>query len=422
MAKISIEKGFKAFEWGIVIALLICSYYFFWSVMWSKFQDKKTSISTYQEVRTEMPTTVLCFAPFGKPSVLTKYNMTIKNLVYSNFPENLLNNSWTEFSNETFYILNKDFYLYTSSNNSWQKLTEGENNETHIMTIEKLQTIWSGLCYKMTYRNFSLDKPNFLLKFDSSLASEDIPLAEIYLTSEDNAYGILGYSWNNGVELKLQVEGYDQDFKIYASKKNSLNVTYNEDRRVLSGSSTKTCSKYLYHKCEMEAILTYEYSDCENRTCLAMTLPPSSNADINKFPDCQSIRDYVCMKNEMNVIMGDVNEKCPKHCSATQYAGKRTFVLHSNENTKYDVNWFYVFASKEIEVNQEYLLYEITDIISNVGGILGLFIGFSFRDVIGCIIEYIKCYVIKKLDTGAKRMPKKSRMPLSSALSRVEPL
>ena len=128
------------------------------------------------------------------------------------------------------------------------------------------------------------------------------------------------------------------------------------------------------------------------------------------------------MKNEMNVIMGNVNEKCPKHCSATQYAGKRTFVLHSNENTKYDVNWFYVFASKEIEVNQEYLLYEITDIISNVGGILGLFIGFSFRDVIGCIIEYIKCYVIKKLDTGAKRMSKKSRMPLSSALSRVEPL
>ena len=73
------------------------------------------------------------------------------------------------------------------------------NNETNIMTIEKLQTIWSGLCYKMTYRNFSLDKPNFLLKFDTSLASEDIPLAEIYLTSEDNAYGILGNSWNNGI-------------------------------------------------------------------------------------------------------------------------------------------------------------------------------------------------------------------------------
>ena len=409
MAKISIENVFKALEWGILVALLICSYYFFWSVMLSKFQDKKTSFSTYQEVRTEMPTTVLCFAPFGKPSVLEKYNMTIKNLVYSNYPENLLNNSWTEFSNETFYILNKDFYLYTSSNDTWQTLNEGENNETHIMTIEKLQTVWSGLCYKMTYKNFSFDKPNFQLKFDSSLASEDIPLAEIYLTSEDNAYGILGYSWNNGVELKLQVEGYDQDFKIYASKKNSLNVT-------------KTCSKYLYHKCEMETISNHDYSHCKNRTCLAMTLPPSLNEDINKFPDCESIRDYVCMRSEMNFIIVDVNEKCPKHCSTTQYAGKRTFVLHSNENTKYDVNWYYVFASKEIEVNQEYLLYEITDIISNVGGIIGLFIGFSFRDVIGWIIEYIKCYVIKKFDTGAKRMPKKSRIPLSSALSRVEPL
>ena len=35
----------------------------------------------------------------------------------------------------------------------------------------------------------------------------------------------------------------------------------------------------------------------------------------------------------------------------------------------------------EIEVFEEYLIYEITSVIGSIGGTLGLFIGFSFFDM-----------------------------------------
>ena len=103
-------------------------------------------------------------------------------------------------------------------------------------------------------------------------------------------------------------------------------------------------------------------------------------------------------------------EECSKHCSATQFTGKRTFILHHDKDDdqgKYEFYWYYLFSSKEIEVNEEYLLYDITGVIGAVGGTLGLFIGFSFRDVIVHIIDGIRVLISHR---------KKNRMSISSEL------
>ena len=77
--------------------------------------------------------------------------------------------------------------------------------------VEELMTIWNGMCLKLKFEYFSLDlRPSFYLSFSKSLSLDDIPVPEVYLTSEENAYGIINYGWANGEELKINLEGVEQ--------------------------------------------------------------------------------------------------------------------------------------------------------------------------------------------------------------------
>ena len=85
--------------------------------------------------------------------------------------------------------------------------------QKQYLIVEQLMTVWNGICLKIKFEYFSLDlSPSFYLSFSKSLSLNDIPLAELYLTSEENAYGILNYGWNKGEELKIDLEGVEQVF------------------------------------------------------------------------------------------------------------------------------------------------------------------------------------------------------------------
>ena len=58
--------------------------------------------------------------------------------------------------------------------------------------------------------------------------------------------------------------------------------------------------------------------------------------------------------------------------------------------------WTYRYPSSTAQVQEEYLLYDETGVIGSVGGTLGLFIGFSFRDIIAYLIQKIRDYCINK--------------------------
>ena len=49
--------------------------------------------------------------------------------------------------------------------------------------------------------------------------------------------------------------------------------------------------------------------------------------------------------------------------------------------------WQY-HISDVMEVNEEYLVYDINGFIGTIGGTAGLFIGFSFVDAIYCIMDF----------------------------------
>ena len=89
-----------------------------------------------------------------------------------------------------------------------QQNDEPPPDDSPNVFVEKLQTAWSGICYKIQLDLHTLHgRPFFGLYFQGSLPKEDIPIPEIFITSKANANGIVGYRWNNGEELKFNLEG-----------------------------------------------------------------------------------------------------------------------------------------------------------------------------------------------------------------------
>ena len=58
---------------------------------------------------------------------------------------------------------------------------------------------------------------------------------------------------------------------------------------------------------------------------------------------------------------------------------------------KYNIEMTYQFVRPEyVEVHEEYVIYDAIGMIGSVGGTLGMFIGFSFTNIISSIINYLK--------------------------------
>ena len=87
---------------------------------------------------------------------------------------------------------------------------------------------------------------------------------------------------------------------------------------------------------------------------------------MGSIPYCQSITDYSCLNIEMRKMFYEINENCPKYCYIMEYTGKRTFMLETDNNTKYEKKWYYIFSSKEVQVQEEYLLCDITGFVGTV--------------------------------------------------------
>ena len=129
---------------------------------------------------------------------------------------------------------------------------------------------------------------------------------------------------------------------------------------------------------------------------MTVSLPEQTKKDLPfKDVECKTVADRVCMMWIFNNALNDVLENCPKSCENVQYSGKSTFLLPTDENHTYSRKWSFVFANKKIEVEEEYIIMDTTGVIGAVGGTLGLFIGFSFRDIISLLIDGLK-FIFKK--------------------------
>ena len=258
------------------------------------------------------------------------------------------------------------------------------------------------MCLKIKFEYFSLDlAPTFNIAFSKSLTLADVPTPEVYLTSEENAYGIINYGWVNGEELKIVLEGveqvlfsdlsiditlrlvsdvYFQGIKLYASHRKFINYT-------------STCRKFLTTSCEKDKLAKIDFSNVSD-PCLAVSLPSSimRMKEINHLStDCKDITNFLDSLFIFSDYLQECETQCEKHCSEITYSGKVTWIIKSDK--AYDVSWENKFASDNVEIHEEYVLMDLTGVIGGLGGTLGLFIGFSFRDIVVWILQGCKAFI-----------------------------
>ena len=78
---------------------------------------------------------------------------------------------------------------------------------------------------------------------------------------------------------------------------------------------------------------------------------------------------------------------CTRPCTIIEYEGTIKKYLGWGNFTEGGTMINILFPTKEVKLQEEYLIYGIVDLIGIVGGNLGLFIGFSFYDVIKCVLD-----------------------------------
>ena len=108
---------------------------------------------------------------------------------------------------------------------------------------------------------------------------------------------------------------------------------------------------------------------------------------VQPMPICQDSKKE--MWNNLSRTWDKNLDTCPNSCTQFQYQGKMKSLVGYVNDSK--LVWMdFLFLSGYLQVHQEYLVYEIDDIIGSIGGTLGLFIGFSFLELVKHFIRTIK--------------------------------
>ena len=130
------DNVFKAVELIIVIGLFLWAIYFSKDTL-EKFSSKRTGFSTYKELRTDFPTTVLCFDPIAKGSFISQYNMTIRDFVNSWYSDSLYEVEFAEFKNAAYFILGKDYNISLLDNEDNEHVLKEGNNTINEIEVNK---------------------------------------------------------------------------------------------------------------------------------------------------------------------------------------------------------------------------------------------------------------------------------------------
>ena len=113
------------------------------------------------------------------------------------------------------------------------------------------------------------------------------------------------------------------------------------------------------------------------------------------YPQICDTMDFTLFSKMIQLI-----RLCKKPCKILEYHGtvnKYNYyrkVENSTTNNEFRIDGF--FATDELQIHEEYLIYGVIEFVGIVGGTLGLFIGYSFNDYIKLVLKYLERFVMKK--------------------------
>ena len=160
------------------------------------------------------------------------------------------------------------------------------------------------------------------------------------------------------------------------------------------------CSGHAFYECLVKQVNLANFTRCPKK-CL-----PASLADIgfhnSGIPVCQSEKEQKCA---FNVTWYDVFSPsiCPKPCTLLEYSGKIDYWQEKTISQKNNFNLKIKYGAPEVViVHEEYLITDFTGVVGSVGGTLGLFIGFSFFNIVTYLIDLFHTFISNRIQKFLK--------------------
>ena len=206
----------KALKTLFFIVMILLSVYY----SQSTFQNYRLKATSFKSSKMgsknvdKMPAIVVCFQPVAKQSVLNYHNLELDDFLKESLPDSI-NGTWKSFRQDGFYELNRDVVIKADDKN----LTEGENVLVgNTLTVTKMLSLFAGMCYKISFGKYQKRPSPIIIEY---LKEKDTGIPNLYVSSEESAYGILDVKWINGDELKLNAPinpGYNGASNLFKLK------------------------------------------------------------------------------------------------------------------------------------------------------------------------------------------------------------
>ena len=164
--------------------------------------------------------------------------------------------------------------------------------------------------------------------------------------------------------------------------------------------------KYIYNtadSCNPKVKFYDCYVDALNSStdnCTDKCLPYEFTNNENALPFCKE-EEFTCGMEKARRVLEKVlkddydndekSEKCKRNCTILQYS--ETVAWQGNYTDYIKLSdprlraFIFQFPHKKMIVHEEYTITTLTELICYSGGVLGLFIGFSFQVVVHFIIK-----------------------------------
>ena len=373
---------FKILGWVLYLGLFITAIIFTWEVI-EKFSSGTTGIEKYDEEIKSYPTMTMCFKEkiwkYGRD-----FNMTYATMI-----------SVKEAEDKAI-------------------LRIGENNlgtSDGKLYMKEIYTEWEGYCYSITALR-EINSNYITIKIWPPQNDTDVHRVlndiAIYFTSEENSYGITKRNWKDGKVYPISITKEYGRWKV---------VELGVEKHI----KFDDCSEYSFYECAGTKISNSDFTNC-SVACMPITFP-----NVSYPPQCKNYESWFedhdgddcaecnCNWNIINEIIKniDFNNECPRTCSTIQYP-----VFHEmdyQEEGDSAIIQYKFSIPLVVQTNKEYIIFDAIGMIGSVGGTLGLFIGFSFSNVLTILIEHLqlridKIYSRKIKPTHIKRITHNDEM------------
>ena len=377
----------------VLIVLLVFYYQFFFIEVFENYKAGLTNMATMQEEvpgwqeGMNLPAISICLSPQRKPLKMRELNLTESFFVmltgsYEHLDNDLIMEDIIE---ETSFKLNEDFHIelgefWSSNVTFWnQPLHLGQNSfPQYEVQLKEYYSMHKGKCYLLTSNaKVTGGTPISLAVILNKSAIERPEQVNLFITSQPNYLGTLIGNWKSLKPLTTTVN-FEEGNQAIELKESYTQLISNCDSSVDS-----------FYQCIRQGYLDILLKASKCSKCVPMLA--KSFVDTDLYPACPTLSDERCNVDCFAKDMPNIIRNCKIQCQIEEYTGE--FSKNSIEVNEYGNRSADIMISSSADlrtVTREYWVYDAAGLVGNVGGSLGLFIGFSFFGFFSDFLDFLR--------------------------------